>query len=747
MTNLPKTMTHNPMKLPLIVLVTFLALRSPAGLQAANDYSVKASGIKVALDANGEMTACVVGKQRLVWPLHTATRLAGCRTEGKTIVKDSGGGWEFVRRLVDDSGHGCTLTERFLPTASSIRWEVEIVGAGKPWSTTIETALQTMPRDVSFWAPWGDPRGTGVAALKNEAQIANAIAPSRSGLRPDWTDPLVAQPLCDGTWWYGAPYFRYDSPRIAFCPFQGDLLCIPMASLLRESDDTGLSLVLSPEDPLLDLTLRTTSSGELVFNRLFLRISNKSPVRFAADLAPHESDWRGGLRWITRRYRQYFDPPNPVADDLAGTGAYATQDAPFDVAKMKRMAFRTNWNATFDFPYLGMYLPPVGAAERWTRFSGGTTSIPAMRDYAKRMRADGFHVLSYFNVADFGTKVQYPAPPRRATDDRDLWKDCNDFIYGKLAAAILRVPARVAPEKLRFYPRTQIGGPYFTWRDGIVLDCGERVFREFLLDQAQRLIQELPDADGICIDRLDWLRMYNEDRDDGQSWFEGKPVRALLNSWRGLMDQLGPLMHGAGKVVFVNNHVKRVDVLRQVDGIFDEFTYAGSPLNTTALLCLRKPALGWTASARHIAPDPDQFFQRHLHMGVYPMAPFPGNDHALRPSPEVDRHYLDYGPLLDAMRGKKWVLEPHCAATTTPGVKVNLFRVPGGYVLPVTFGDKYKSAVVRVRNVSGLEKARCDALHPAVATPQPVAAIFKNGVLEIHAILHRGCAVIRIDTK
>jgi len=470
-------------------------------------------------------------------------------------------------------------------------------------------------------------------------------------------------------------------------------------------------------------------------------------VRFAADLVPHEADWRGGLRWITRRYRQYFDPPNPAADDLAGTGAYSSKDTPFDAAKMKRMAFRTNWKASFDFPYIGMFLPPVAAGETWTRFGGGTTSIPAMRDYAKRMRADGFHVLSYFNVTDFGTKIQFPAPPRRATSDRELWKDGNDFLYGKLAAAILHVPERVAPDQLRFYPRTQVGGPYFSWREAIVLDCGEPTYRAFLLDQARRHIQQIPDADGICIDRLDWLRMYNEERDDGQSWFEGKPVRSLLNSWRGLMDQLGPLMHRAGKCLLVNNHDKRVDLLRHVDGIFDEFTYGGSPLNTTALLCLRKPALGWTATAKDIAPDPDQFFQRYLHMGVYPMAPFPGNDHALRPSPEVDQHYLDYGPLLDAMRGKKWVLEPHCVATTAPGVKVNLFEVPGGYVLPVTFGDKLNSIVVRVQNVRGLDKARCDALHPAIESPQPVAAVFKDGELELQIPLHRGCALVRILIK
>ena len=87
--------------------------------------------------------------------------------------------------------------------------------------------------------------------------------------------------------------------------------------------------------------------------------------------------------------------------------------------------------------------------------------------------------------------------------------------------------------------------------------------------------------------------------------------------------RLGPMMHGSGKVIFVNNHDKRIDLLRQTDGFFDEFTYAGSPLNLTALMGIRRPVLGWTSEEKNLRPDPDAFFQRYLHLGVFPMAPFP----------------------------------------------------------------------------------------------------------------------------
>jgi hypothetical protein len=104
------------------------------------------------------------------------------------------------------------------------------------------------------------------------------------------------------------------------------------------------------------------------------------------------------------------------------------------------------------------------------------------------------------------------------------------------------------------------------------------------------------------------------------------------------------------------------------------------------------------------------------------MAPFPGNDHSLRPSAWVDRQYLDYGPLLSAIRGKRWVLAAHCVEAATPGVKVNLFQVPGGYALPVALGGRSESATVRLRNLPDLGRLHCQALHPGKDKAAAVAA-------------------------
>ena len=107
------------------------------------------------------------------------------------------------------------------------------------------------------------------------------------------------------------------------------------------------------------------------------------------------------------RYPLFFDPPNPRVHEMAGCGAYSGDERPIDVAKFKAMAFRINWKLSDDFPYMGMFIPPVkNADERWTRSCDeprptgkpDTISCRQMNDYARWMRAHGFHVLNYFNV-------------------------------------------------------------------------------------------------------------------------------------------------------------------------------------------------------------------------------------------------------------------------------------------------------------------------------------------------------------
>ncbi len=343
----------------------------------------------------------------------------------------------------------------------------------------------------------------------------------------------------------------------------------------------------------------------------------------------------------------------------------------------------------------------------------------------------GFTVLSYFNATEFGAGMEFPPPPRTAQTEADLWRDPNDFLYARLGDAVLLHPD---------------GGPYWTWGAAVVMDPGEPIYQQFLVEQAQRHLDLIPASSGICIDRTDWLRVYNTRRDDGVSWFKGRAARSLLMSWRELMGRLGPLLHGAGKVIFSNLHLKRIEMHRHVDGFFDEFTYHGGSLNTCAFLGLRKPVLGWVEKEENLQPDADAFLQRYLYLGVYPMAPFPGNDHSIEPSPWAERYYLDYGPLFAALRGKKWVLRPHVISVEGTA-KANVFQVAGGYVIPVTFGGDAPGVRVVLRSLPGVTDGRiaCRVIHPGDEVWQAADAASRDGCLEIAVPLCRGCALVRVS--
>jgi hypothetical protein len=228
------------------------------------------------------------------------------------------------------------------------------------------------------------------------------------------------------------------------------------------------------------------------------------------------------------------------------------------------------------------------------------------------------------------------------------------------------------------------------------------------------------------------------------SWVDGKPSRSLYQSWRLFTDELGPLMHAADKVIFANTMTMRLELNRHLDGIYTEFGNNGGALNAVALMGVGKPVLGWTLNETLGQPNPDAFFQRHLYLGVFPTAPYPFNHHCITPEPRAEGFYRDYGPLLDAMRGRTWVLAAGCVKSLTPGVKVNLFAVPGGYALPVTFGGEAPSARVRLRHVKDLDAMTCAARLPGVEAPAPVAARFDRGELELQVPLRRGCAMVRL---
>ena len=612
-----------------------------------------------------------------------------------------------VTREVESNDHRCTLRQTFAPTDDGVRWSVEITGIGEPWSAPIEVTLRGVPKDSRFWTTWADPN-------------------SQRG----WNDPLVTMPMRNLRLWYGQPSFEND-PSIGFLWRRFDSFSVPLA-MIAPPGEKAISLVLSPDDTLLDMSLETTRDGTVRFTHLHHRITPDRPVRFTMDLVQHEPDWRASLGWMVENYAEYFNPPNPWAHNVAGTGAYSWYEGELDAPLMHQMAFRVNWKASFDFPYMGMFLPPLEPETEWINFRDKSTSIKQVSDYSTYMDSLGFHVLNYFNVTEFGTAIKFPAPEvKDATEP--VWKDANRFLFEEVADGILYA----SDEK----------SPFYSWFRCIAMDPGGPKYADFLMEQAMRHLEQLPDSAGFCIDRTDWLRFYNPTRDDGVAWAWGKPVASLFVSWRQFLARLGAEVHEKQKLIYINNAMARVDLMKDVDGMFDEFTFIGGHLNKCAFECVNKPLIGWIEPRQdEFWTTPDAFMQQNLYMGCYPMAPFPGNDHSSLPHPDVEQLFRDYGPLMDAMRGKHWVLLPNVIEVPGGEAKANLFRVPGQLVIPVinAKADRVRVVIHGIPRIVKADGFEVDALHPGLKKAAKVKVERKGNDMVLDVPIVRGCAMVRM---
>lgn len=698
-------------------------------------YELGSGSFHIQLSSEGQVIELRYGA--LTRAVHAETRLANCSvTEPVTSRVRYDGRVEFTKHLVHEpSGAMCVLRETFAAREGHIRWEVEIRGQGDPWTTPIETVFNWgKPDDSLLWTTWGNnapidwttpPFSEFRYNLLNRKDI-NPIVP--------WIDPLIPIPFRDLSLAYGG----VDKDRRRLGYMADETFSAPIVSVLDANGEAGFSLVQSPEDLLLDLRLSTSASGETRFTREYHRIAMPTqPVRFSLDLVAHESDWRAGLGWMAGRYPQYFEPTIPTVYDLDGGGAYSSYEGELDVDLYRRMNFRVNWKASFDFPYMGMFLPPVEAGEQWINHNGLVTSVEQLADYSRRMRAQGFYVLGYFNVTEFGRSIAFPRPPRKAETTGDLWKDSNDYLHDVLADAVLYDAHGDREHHIR------------SWEGCVVMDCGEPVYQNFLIEQARRHVDLLPDCSGIAIDRMDWTLLYNDRRDDHVSWVNDKPVFSGIVGWHTLLDEIGAIMHRAGKVIYANPMNRRLDLLEHIDGVWDEHGQHAHSLNLCAFLSVYKPFVTWTWQMNEFTGGPDAYIQRHLHLGAQLMVPFPGNDHSVELDDFTRQCYLDYGPLFEGIRGKRWVLRPHAVMVDGGSGKANIFQVArDAYVVPVTFGGDSDSVTLSVGNLLvplNRDRTRVEMIHPGEASWSPIRdANTVGGRLRFTVPLRRGCALVRL---
>ena len=121
------------------------------------------------------------------------------------------------------------------------------------------------------------------------------------------------------------------------------LLLLTCALLMTSSHSEGLSLVLSPEDPMLELYLNTSEDG-IVFQRELLRLGGGRTVSFTAHVVGHAGCWRPGLQFMVDSFAPYFEPWAEDAAEFEGLGSYSWNQAAYNTSRGNALGFKTNWD-------------------------------------------------------------------------------------------------------------------------------------------------------------------------------------------------------------------------------------------------------------------------------------------------------------------------------------------------------------------------------------------------------------------
>lgn len=675
--------------------------------------TLRSKSISIRVAKDGQIRGIRLG--RGAWVDTEVDTALGLKLVGRPIIKQRRGSIAVIRRFVGGQA-ACELTDRYSIDHIGLRWEQALKSVGPLTTRPIVTSVKLPSPGWRFWAAWNDPKSSDQGLTMGDPNVS-------------WNDPLEAQRFANRSWQYG------ELPSGNW--WSGDIVTLPMFTVIPHSGERALSFIASPSDPSPGARLTSCKDGTVVWSRSHLQLGEGKAYHFTNHLVPHEPEPRAALSSIASAFPDYFRPELLSAGRLGGCAAYSGDERPLsaqEAADLRQMDFKTMWKLSDDYVYMGMFLPPTSRPEvPWNRTpdSGSpagykplATNVGKLDGFGRMLVSNGFHLLDYFNVCEFGVNIKDLTTPVSRGDLR-LWPDGSAYLKSNFPSAPIKDGS---------------GKPLPAWQGGWVMDPGDPQYRAHLLRQASLYLDRVPGADGICIDRADYLRLYNHGENDGVSYDDGK-ARSLVSSWQSLLKPLAGLMHARGKAIFSNFMDPRLDLAQHVDGFYCEFGNQPTVLNGMSFLSLEKPLLLWTRDEDKLT---DEFFQRELYLGGFPTAPYPTNNHCIEPSAEHDRWFLEYGPLFAALTDRRWDLRPGCIRLTGSG-KANLFFTKKGAAMVLVFCGVPKTALVEVKDPRLTRLTSAYIERPGVARHQRQLIHWTGDQFAMSVPLSKGCAVVSLE--
>jgi hypothetical protein len=397
-----------------------------------------------------------------------------------------------------------TVVDTFISAATSVKLITKVTtSSAAAFTAELVSGLQfSGAGGVSdgtmsgVWLPWGK------GCVQNSG---SRVGMCLAGGKP-WTSPLSPEPLPA----VGAPkYYRFGATgEMPGEPKGDDAFILPLVTVLDPSQGVGISLALSPDDPLLELRLTTSSTGAS-FGRQLLRLGQGRVVHTTAHIYAHSASWRPALQRMTTLFAPYFEPWVDNAEEFEGLGSYSWNQEPYNQTRGRSLGFKTNWDLSGTWmPYDGLFLP---YQERWLNLgpiNGGlaqyNVTYSKIDDYYQRIQAAGFHSLSYFDIGNWGTRTVFPYKgPKKSCGTRPTGQAApcpdpdggNAYLRDELADALLRHGWSL---------RGSFNKHKMDWVGTTDMDTMVSSFEDLIVEQCVRHNTKLKNFEGIAIDRLDY---------------------------------------------------------------------------------------------------------------------------------------------------------------------------------------------------------------------------------------------------
>lgn len=464
---------------------------------------------------------------------------------------------------------------------------------------------------------------------------------------------------------------------------------IPLMDVYSSSYGLGMALaapldMLKPE--LVFVTDKKNSRLKLSYGNIGLRKGKE--WRTSLLLYPHKGDWREALGWFNKKYKSYFLPNNPKIIEQEGAMYYGTVTVPEKTLKSWVKTMGVKWTEVCCNRIFGEYSHSGGKWDfdmLWHKTEQPQKIVKDLtrgkvRKYLRMLKNNGVASFMYYNFGECCAALA-----NEKFKDSVIYHD-----HGVRSAWMFRDRVR----------------GNVTMNPDVNQAWGKEMLR-----QAEELFDVYEDLDGLFIDQLCY-HSYDYSRDDGHTLVENAPVFDTHRTSMEMMEKLGALMRRRGKTSFANGPYN-IEIMKYIDGIMSEGSMAG--LAKYSYMCLEKPVMILTYGLFGEAFE--RVLKACLKYGAFPSAPW-HHDNSFAPDPpekppkETLELYRKYLPLIEHLRGRKWVLSSN-SVEFPDGLDGNIFeRLGGGYVIPffqkdaLVSGKSPKRIAVRAEGAENAKEAR-----------------------------------------